>query len=355
MTHSKLNNFYSIYAKTALTLVSVITIGYIFILGKEILAPLMFSFLFAVFLMPVTRFFELKCKMTRAAAASLSVIILASVIITATYFLSAQISLFARQWPSFRQTYALTLTKIENWVTSNLHIDVTHQLKYINSETSGLTSSTPFIIGETVLSISSILFLFVFILIDTFFILYYRKLLMKFLIAIFKEHNIPAIADIAAQIKYVVTKYILALFFEIIAVATVCCIIFSLIGMRYALLLGLIMGILNLVPYFGIIAAYLLTILVTIGTGASGNTIFFMSLSVFIIHLSDSNILRPFLIGSRMKINAFVTLLGVVLGQMMWGVAGMLLAMPVIAICKILFDRIEIMKPWGMLLSEDKK
>ena len=69
----------------------------------------------------------------------------------------------------------------------------------------------------------------------------------------------------------------------------------------------------------------------------------------------DSNILLPAIVGSKVKINPLITVLGVVFGEMIWGVSGMFLSIPVIAVLKIIFDRIESMKPWGILLGEEEK
>jgi putative permease len=77
--------------------------------------------------------------------------------------------------------------------------------------------------------------------------------------------------------------------------------------------------------------------------------------TLIITHLVDSNILLPAVVGSKVKINPLITVLGVVLGEMIWGVSGMFLSIPVIAVLKIIFDRIDSLKPWGILLGEQDK
>ena len=72
------------------------------------------------------------------------------------------------------------------------------------------------------------------------------------------------------------------------------------------------------------------------------------------MHLIDSNILLPVIVGSKVRINAFITLIGVVVGEMIWGISGMFLSIPVIAITKIIFDRIESLKAWGMLMGHEE-
>jgi predicted PurR-regulated permease PerM len=132
------------------------------------------------------------------------------------------------------------------------------------------------------------------------------------------------------------------------------CLAFTIIGIRYPILLGLLTGIFNIIPYIGIFTALILTTLITIGTAASTTTVILVIGTIVLVHLIDSNVLLPLIVGSKVRINALITLLGVLAGEMLWGISGMFLAIPIIAISKIVFDRIETLKPWGMLLGDEK-
>lgn len=79
-----------------------------------------------------------------------------------------------------------------------------------------------------------------------------------------------------------------------------------------------------------------------------------MALSVLAIHTVDSNFLLPTIVGSKVKLNALVTFLGIILGEMIWGLSGMFLSIPLIAIMKIIFDRVDSLKAWGFLLGSGK-
>ncbi len=132
-----------------------------------------------------------------------------------------------------------------------------------------------------------------------------------------------------------------------------CC--FWALGIKYALLLGLITGLFNIIPYIGIFTAMLISVLITFATAAAAGKVLLVVITLVITHLVDSNILLPAIVGSKVKINPLITVLGVVLGEMIWGVSGMFLSIPVIAVLKIIFDRIESLKPWGILLGEEDK
>jgi len=135
-------------------------------------------------------------------------------------------------------------------------------------------------------------------------------------------------------------------------VAAISCMVFWLIGIKYAVLLGLLVGLFNIIPYLGIFAALVLSVLITFATGPVENAVW-VGISVIVIHIIDSNFLLPTIVGSKVRLNALVTFLGIILGEMMWGLSGMFLSIPIIAIFKIIFDRIEPLKPWGYLLGGD--
>ncbi len=224
------------YTKLAMILISLIALGFICLIGRKILSPLFFSFLFAFALLPVAGFFETKLKLSRSAASGLSVILLFTFISLILYFVGSQISDLAKDWPMFKEAFADTLAQIQNWVTEKFHIDVNKQMKYLHNETQKMLAESAGVIGATVVSVSSVLLFLVFVMIDTFFLLFYRRLIVKFLIAVFTEENSVIVYDIIAQVEFIIRKYILGLLLEMSIVAVVCCLAFLIIGVKYAIL-----------------------------------------------------------------------------------------------------------------------
>lgn len=342
------------YTKLAMILISLIALGYIFVIGKKIISPLLFSFLFAIALLPVAAFFETRLKLPRSAASGLSVILLLLFISLILYFVGSQISELAKDWPMFKDSFSNTLNQLQNWVTLHFHIDVNRQMTYVHNETQRMLAESAGVIGATVMSLSSVFLFLVFVMIDTFFLLFYRRLIIKFLIAVFTEENAVTVYDIVAQVEYIIRKYILGLLLEMAIVAAVCCIAFLVIGVKYAILLGLITGLFNIIPYIGIFTSLVLSTILTIGTAAATAKVILVIVTIVVMHLIDSNVLLPMIVGSKVKINALITVLGVIIGEMFWGIPGMFLSIPVIAITKVIFDRIDSLKPWGLLLGDEK-
>jgi predicted PurR-regulated permease PerM len=121
---------------------------------------------------------------------------------------------------------------------------------------------------------------------------------------------------------------------------------------KYAFLLAVIGAILNIVPYLGVIITAVLTALITFTTN-SPTTVIWAVGSIIIIHMIDSNILSPRIIGSRVKINALASIVGVIMGSALWGLPGTFMAMPIIAIMKVVFEEIEPLRPFAILLDDD--
>jgi putative permease len=153
------------------------------------------------------------------------------------------------------------------------------------------------------------------------------------------------------HIQYIIRKYIAGLALQMIIVSALTCIALEIIGVKYAFLLGLLTGILNVIPYIGIFISLLLSVLITFAT-ADATHVLFVVIAIVAIHLVDGNYIMPKIVGSKVKLNTLVSVLGLVIGEMIWGITGMFLAIPVIAIIKVVFDRVEGLKPWGMVLGE---
>ncbi len=342
------------YTKLTMVLISLIAIGYLAVLGKEVLSPLLFALLLSILLLPVAAFLEKRSKFRRSAAAGVSVILLIIFIALIFYLIGSQVANLSSDWPQFKEQLTTTMKDFQHWISVNFHMNMVKQMAYVNTATTKLLTDSTSVIGATVVSVSSILLFLVFTMINTFFLLFYRRHIVTFLVKIFREENEMIVYDVIAQVQYIIRKYILGLLLEMAIVATALCIVFWLLGIKYAMLLGIITGVFNIIPYIGIFTALIFSVLVTFATAAATTKILLVVAAVVVMHLIDSNVLLPVIVGSKVKINGLITLLGVIVGEMMWGIPGMFLSIPVIAIAKIIFDRVEGLQPWGLLLGDEK-
>jgi predicted PurR-regulated permease PerM len=341
------------YTRLAMVLVSLIALFYIAILGKGILAPMIFALLFAVLLLPVCGFMEKRLRFPRSLASLLSVLLLVLSLAGLLYLVGSQISSLADDWPKFKQQVLTSVDGLQHWISVKFHIRIKQQMTYVNNATSKLLETGSSVLGDVLVSFSSLLVFLVFILIDTFFLLYYRRLIIRFLVAVFREENSVLVYDIIAEIQSRIRQYILGLLLEMVIVATASCLALWILGVEYAILLGLLIGLFNLIPYIGIACALVLSTLVTFASAGTAKLLLVIC-TILGIHLVDANVLLPVIVGSKVRINALITILAVIVGENVWGITGTFLAIPVVAITKIVFDRIEPLKPWGLLLGDER-
>jgi predicted PurR-regulated permease PerM len=341
------------YTKLAMVLISLIALFYIAVLGKSILVPLVFGLLFSVMLLPVANFLERRLRFPRSIASLVSVLFLIGSLVGLLYVVGSQITDLADDWPQFKQQVLSSFSSLQQWISTKFHIRKGQQMTYVNNATSKLLETGGSVLGSAVLSLSSLLLTLVFIMIDTFFLLYYRRLIVRFLVAVFREENALVVYDIIAQVQSRIRQYILGLLLEMVIVSTASCLGLWIVGVNYAILLGLMTGLFNIIPYIGIFTALLLSIVVTFATAGAAKLLLVIAVQVG-IHLVDSNVLLPVIVGSKVRINAFITVLAVIVGDAIWGIPGTFLAIPIIAIAKIVFDRIDNLKPWGLLFGDER-
>lgn len=342
------------HIKLTSILISLVILVYATIVAKEILSPLIFSCLFSILLLPLATFLENKVKLPRSAASMISILLLLTAIGLILYVIGSQLSDLANDWPQFQQQLLKTMDNVQDWIAGTFHVNANKQLTYVHSATSKVMASGTTVLGATLLSLSSLLLFFVFTFIYTFFFLLYRRLIMKFLISVFLDENSATVHDIIEQVQYMIRKYIIGLLIEMAIVSLVVCLVFWMLGIKYAILLGLLTGLFNIIPYIGIFSALVISSLVTFATATVLSKVILVIITLIVVHLIDSNILLPVVVGSKVRINALVTVLGVIIGEMIWGIPGMFLSIPVIAVLKIIFDRVGGLEPWGIILGDEE-
>jgi putative permease len=342
------------YAKLALVLFSIICLGYLAILGKTLLAPLLTSFLLALLLLPFANFLERKCRFKRSIASIISVVLMIAFISGILYFLANQLSDLWQDWPLLKSQAETSFHDLQNWISKTFHVNTRKQIDYLKDSATAALSTSATVLGATLMTLSSTLLFLSFLLLFTFFILNYRRVLYKFLTSVFEDRHVSKVSEIVSQIQYIIKKYITGLFIQMILVTVMMIFVLWILGVKYAVLLGLIAGIFNIIPYLGIFTALFISSLITFATAGAAKMILVM-IAFAGVHAIDGNVLMPLVVGSKVKINALFAFIGIIVGEMLWGISGMFLCIPYMAMMKIIFDRIDPLKPWGILLGGEEK
>ncbi|NQX37327.1 Predicted PurR-regulated permease PerM [Pedobacter steynii] len=340
--------------KLAMVLFSIICLGYLAILGQTLLAPLLTSFLLAVLLLPMANFLEQKWRFKRSMASIVSVVIMIAVISGILYFLANQLTDLWQDWPLLKKQGETSFHDLQHWISSTFGVNAQKQIEYVKDGASKALSTSATVLGATLLTLSSSLLFLFFLLLFTFFLLNYRKVLFSFLTSVFEEEHTEKVSEIVRRIQYIIKKYITGLFLQMLIVTIMMMLVLWALGVKYAVLLGLIAGIFNIIPYIGIFSALLISVLITFATAGAAKVLLVI-IAFAAIHAVDGNILMPLVVGSKVKINALFAFIGIVVGEMVWGISGMFLCIPYLAMLKIIFDKVDSLKPWGILLGGEDK
>lgn len=337
------------HSKFAHTLIIIIALGYLFYIGQDIICPILMAMLFAILLRPVASFLNEKFRFPNALACLVTVLLFALLILGVLYFISSQIAVMADDWDKIKSNMQLHFEHLQTYMKDTFNVSTQEQEKFLkDAEGKGKQ-----MIGSTLLSVTDVLFSMLVIPIYMFLILLYRTHFANFVVKLFDSKHHEKLRDIISTVKVSVQSYIMGLLFELLIVSTLTTLGLWIIGVKYALLLGVITGILNLIPYIGIFVAGLITVVASL-TGSSDLSIIIGIIVVnLIVQFIDNNLLVPMVVSSKVEINSLATIVGIIIAGTLAGVGGMFLAIPIMAICKVIFDRVDSLEPWGYLLGDD--
>lgn len=341
------------YTKLTTLLLCLICIFGILYIGSGIITPVLLSLLFAVLLRPTVDFLSLKLRFPNAFASLITVLVFILVVAGLLFFISWQISGITNDWETIKINLLSHLGVLQEMIHLQFNLTVGEQNILINDYANNLIQTGEKVAANLVMSVTDTLLNLTLIPIYTFLFLLYRLHFMMFLSKLFQPKNHEIVKKIVNEIKNSLHSYIVGLFIEMFAVATLTTIGFMIIGVKYALVLGIITGLLNLVPYIGILFAGFLSVIATLSTSSDFSQIISVLIVVIIVQLIDNNILITFILSSKVKINAFVSIIGILLGGALSGIPGMFLAIPIIAVLKVIFDHVESLQPWGYLMGDD--
>lgn len=339
------------YAKSTVILLGLTLLTLALFMGRDILVPLAFAVLLAVLLNPVLRMLE-NLRIPKLLAITLTVLLAIAIVVGLAFFITFQMGQFADALPQLKVKLMEHLHHVQQWVTNAFNLSETKQKEYFNRFSSNMLEGDGGLVSGTFSYLTDLLVIITLVPIYVFLLLLYRNLLVYFVIEVFSGTHSLKVSEILHEIKAVIQNYIIGLLFETVIVAFLNTTALLLLGIEYAVLLGVLGAILNLVPYLGGIVAIALPVLIALVTKEG----LFYPLAIIgaysVIQFLDNNVIVPKVVAGKVRINALVSILAVLVGGALWGVSGMFLSIPAVAILKIIFDRVAPLKPWGMLLGD---
>jgi len=338
---------YPFYLQATVVLFGLILVVYVMNGLADILVPLAFAAFIAVLLNRLCNRL-IRAKVPQIPAIILSMLIAVIVIAALFYFLSSQIISFGDTLPTLKAKFAHITADLKIWIFQHFGIDTQKQVRFINDTVNNSKS----LVGKTLNTVLGTLSIIFLIPVYVFLMLLYKTLIVNFLFEVFSEENSAQVAEILQETKAAIQSYIIGLLTETLVVAIMNSVALLLLQVPYAILIGVIGALLNLLPYIGGLVAIALPVLMATVTHDGYGTQLGVIAAYLFIQFIDNNILVPRIVSSKVQINALISIVVVLLGNSLWGLSGMFLSIPFIAVLKIIFDRIEDLKPWGKILGD---
>lgn len=335
------------YLAYRLVVISIIVLMLTF--GRSVLLPLAMATIFALAMATPTRYLEKK-GLSRSWAATICLLIGLLVLSGIFLFISTQVINFRNDFPQLENKFNELIIDAQNFIQDHLHVSQEVIQENIDPLLKKLLNETPNVVGNIISFFSSSMLLGVFTFIYTLMILIYKDNIGTFLKVSFRHLEGGAVAQIINKTQNVIKGYLNGLLIEMLIVASCLALGFSVVGAKYAILLAVISAMMNVVPYLGFITAAIISVIITFATNSPHAAIWVGIISI-IVHLIDSNIILPVLVGNKVSINALATIVSVFIGSLIWGIPGMFLAVPTVAIFKAIFDEIPNLHHWGVLLG----
>ncbi len=318
--------------------------------GRDLLLLILASGLFAFLLLPFAR--RMERVMPRWVAALLATITLLAVVLGVFFVIGWQLARFGQELPALQERFAAKGDQLLGWIEARTELDRREQIAWFNAHVSefanwgGKAALSLFSGTGAVLTVVAPIPFFVFLL------LLLKDRFRAFFLRLGTTRE-GAVLDVMVRISGLSRKYLGGVLTVAAIFGALCSLGFLAIGLKYAVLLGFLLAILNVVPYVGALAGSLLPVFVALVTRDSALHAASALAVVLVVQFLDNNVITPKVVGSSVSINPLASLVALFGFGALWGVAGMLLAIPITGMLKVVCDSIPSLQPWGYLLGEE--
>ena len=339
------------YIKTTVLLIGFFVFIAMLYIAKGIILPLLFAFIIAILLQPIVVFLSGK-GINRVISIIITMILTMVVIAALGTFIFSQLSRFSESLPILLEKITTTSNEIITYASGYYDIDPVKVHNWIEKAQAELLNSSTGAIGQTLSSLSTILVALFLVPTYVFLILFYEPLLLDFVHKVFQKSHQGEVHEVVSQTKTLIQRYLVGILIEATIIAILQSVTLFIFGIEYAILLGILGALLNMVPYIGGFVAVSLPMIVALVTKSNPMIAIYILIIYYIIQLIDNNYIVPKIVASKVKINALFSIIVVIAANVLWGIPGMIISIPLLAIVKLIFDHIEPLKPWGFLLGD---
>ncbi|MCB0558679.1 MAG: AI-2E family transporter [Lewinellaceae bacterium] len=325
---------------------------YIIIIGKSLIVPIAFSALFSFLLLPICRKIETRAPY-RPGAIILSMIAALLPILTAIGVFSYQLTTVLQDMPSITGQLKKGISHIFSLAERYLDLDSTSLEEWLRTNLTSMLDAPLQLLGDSLTSSTAVLAGLVLTLLFTFFALLYRTSFKNFALTQVPKTVREEATHILEQVQHVAQEYLYGLLLVIVILGCLNSLGLWLIGISFPLFWGFLGAFLAIIPYIGTTLGGIFPFLYALATTST----FWQPAAVVLLYSTvqalEGNIITPKVVGSSVSINPLAAILSLFAGGLIWGVSGLILALPLVAILKVLMDHITPLQPFSELLGSD--
>lgn len=318
--------------------------------AKPFLVPVCFAGLLSMLFLPLGRWFQSK-NIPKALSIIFCIVILLALLSSVIWLISWQITDLSAEAGDIESKLKGMIKQVEKSIQNRVGISPKEQEELVSEQAKNGSA----MIANAGSMISGFIVDFILVLVYIFLFMFFRERIKNFILQLVSSAQKKNAETIIADIQKVSQQYITGLGLMIACLWVMYGIGFSIVGVKYALLFAVICGLLEIVPFIGNLTGNLLAILMVIIQGGSTAMIFGVIITYLIVQFLQTYILEPLVVGAEVNINPLFTIIILVLGELVWGIPGMVLAIPLLGIIKIICDHVPSLKPYGYLIGSDKK
>ncbi len=338
-------------AKLALALLSVTIIVYWLVVLQTVLVPVLIAMILSMSIFPLANWLENK-GLGRVWAVTITLILFTAVAVGVIWLASTQIANFGEMIPQLEKRILDWFNQIQRWGENTLHVAKQAQITQLKKYGTGMLSSGGTFFTTALSTTGSVLGNLSLIPIYMFFFLYYRDFFKMFFYKVFKNISRRRVDAVLTKIYEVVHSYLTGLVTVTLIVGTLNTIGLLVLGIDYAVFFGFLAAALLVIPFVGILIGSILPIIIALITKDSPMYAVGVAGVFIFVQFLEGNFITPQIVGSKVSINGLVAIIALLLGSSLWGLAGMALSLPTIAILKVVFDAVPELKPYAYVLGE---
>jgi predicted PurR-regulated permease PerM len=319
--------------------------------GRPFLVPLALAAVLAMLLTPVAQRLE-RWGLGRVASGLLCLVLLLLFIGSVVGIIGVQAANISEQLPQIQQKLQQFLEQAQQWIQQQFGVAPQQQIRFVEEQIGKAGQSANRYLTASLKGFSSLLSGLVLVLLYLFFFLWGRSKFYEFFLRLAPEGQQGEMGQILGEMRRVAGQYLSGRFISIVFLTVFYAVGFSIAGLKNALVLAFIGALPTLVPYVGAFVGAFFPLMMALVSG-SANQVLPTAAVVVAAQVIDNNIVEPLVMGSRLNLSPIFTIVGVVAGELLWGIPGMILFEPLLAIIRIICSHVPALHPYAFLLEDE--